>query len=43
MFPESNEDSELPTESPKDSTDDMVSDPSNALEHWGPCVEPVCP
>ncbi|NXL81075.1 DRC7 protein, partial [Leptocoma aspasia] len=40
MFSESNEPSQLPTESPKEDTDDMVSDPSNALEQWGPFMEP---
>ncbi|NWI05430.1 DRC7 protein, partial [Tichodroma muraria] len=43
MFSESNEPSQLPAESPKKDTDDMVSDPSNALEQWGPCMEPsIC-
>ncbi|NWY90454.1 DRC7 protein, partial [Loxia curvirostra] len=43
MFSESNKASQLPTESPKNDTDDMVSDPSDALEHWGPCMEPsIC-
>ncbi|NWH84673.1 DRC7 protein, partial [Aegithalos caudatus] len=32
MFSESNEPSQLPTESPQKDTDDLVSDPSNALE-----------
>ncbi|NXY06678.1 DRC7 protein, partial [Pteruthius melanotis] len=35
MFPRSNEPSQLPTESPKKDTDDVVSDPSNALEEKG--------
>ncbi|NWS31110.1 DRC7 protein, partial [Polioptila caerulea] len=36
MFSESNEPSQLPTESPNKDKDDTVSDPSNALEQWGP-------
>uniref|UniRef100_A0A8C3QES0 Dynein regulatory complex subunit 7 n=1 Tax=Cyanoderma ruficeps TaxID=181631 RepID=A0A8C3QES0_9PASS len=32
MFPESNKPSQLPTESAKDDTDEVVSDPSNALD-----------
>ncbi|NXD30097.1 DRC7 protein, partial [Spelaeornis formosus] len=39
MFSESNETSQLPTESPKKDTDDMVSDPSDALEY---IEESVC-
>ncbi|NWT67299.1 DRC7 protein, partial [Prunella himalayana] len=40
MFSESNKASQMAPESPEKDTDDMVSQPSNALEHWGPCVEP---
>ncbi|NWW58038.1 DRC7 protein, partial [Ifrita kowaldi] len=43
MFSESNEPSQLPPESPKKDTDDMVSDPSDALVQWGHCLEPsIC-
>ncbi|NXK64273.1 DRC7 protein, partial [Sylvietta virens] len=43
MFSESNEPSQLPTESPEEDMVDMVSDSSDALEQWRLCMEPsIC-